>query len=118
MRSLFIVLGFITAVSALILAVTPFSKTAYIPAIGALLFGGIAFYISKQKHFPKKSIQLIFLLTVIALVLTTYKTIFNTTETDSLEELELKEESPEALDTDDVDSTKDELPYIEGMENE
>jgi hypothetical protein len=92
MRRLFIVLGFITVVLALILAVTPLSQIAYIPAAIALLFAFIAFYLSKQKQYPKKSIQLIFLLSFIALVLTTYKSIFNTAEVGNVDELELREE--------------------------
>lgn len=111
MRSLFIVLGFIAAVLALILAVTPLSQIAYLPAVAALIFGFIAFYISKRKQMPKKTVQLIFILTFISLVLTTYKSIFNTAEVGDLEELELKKEASiedskeilEGLDIDELD---------------
>lgn len=130
MKSLFIVLGFIAAVSALILAVTSLSPIAYIPAIAALILGFIAYYISKRKQSPKKTVLLIFLLTFISLVLTTYKAIFTTVEVGSLEELELKEEAPkedskellEALDlneNDDIDVDMiDKRPQIEGLEDE
>lgn len=134
MRSLFIVLGFIAAVLALILAVTPLSQIAYIPGIAALIFGFIAFYISKRKQAPKKTIQLIFLLTFIALVLTTYKAIFSTSEVGNPEELELMKESSkedakellEGLNLDDmeldssaIDTTESvELPNLEGLEDE
>ena len=93
MRSLFIALGFTAAVSALVLAVTPLSQIAYLPAIAALIFGWIAFYISKRKRAPKKSMYLIFLLTTISLVLITYKNVFQTIEVGDLEELQLKEET-------------------------
>lgn len=119
MRSLFIVLGIIAAVLALVLAVTPLSQIAYMPAIAALIFGFIAFYISKRKQSPKKTVQLIFLLTFIALVLTTYKAIFNTPEVGNLDELELKEETSkedskeilEELDLDDreIDATETDM---------
>lgn len=118
MRSLFIVLGFIAAVLALILAVTPLSQIAYIPAVTALVFALIAFYISRQKQYPKKSIQLIFLLTFIALVLTTYKSIFDTAEVGNLDELELKEEasmedSKEILEELDFEVDESDLELIE-----
>lgn len=111
MRKLLIVLGLIAAVLALILAVTPLSQIAYLPAVAALVFGFVAFYISKQKQAPKKTIQLIFLLTIISLVLTTYKSIFNTAEVGNLEELEIKQEASiedskeilEGLDLDEMD---------------
>ena len=111
MRKLLIVLGLIAAVLAMILAVTPLSQIAYLPAVAALVFGLVAFYISKRKQAPKKTIQLIFLLTIISLVLTTYKSIFNTAEVGNLEELEIKQEASvedskeilEGLDLDEID---------------
>lgn len=134
MRSLFIVLGFIAAILALVLAVTPLSKIAYLPALAALIFGVIAFYISKRQQSPKKSVQLIFLLTIISLVLTTYKAVFNTTEVGNLEELELKEEKSiedskeilEGLDLDesefensDFDTIDEEvIPKLEALQDE
>ena len=138
MRLLFIVLGFIGAVLALILAVTPLSQIAYLPAIVALIFAFIAFYISKRKQSPKKSVQLIFLLTIISLVLTTYKSVFNSTEVGNLEEFELKEEASiedskeilEGLDLEGIDDLEiefddtdlenieiEESPNLEGLED-
>lgn len=134
MRSIFIILGFITAVMALVLAVTPLSQIAYLPAIAALIFGLIAFYISKRKHTPKKSVHLIFLLTIISLVLTTYKNVFHTAEVGDLEGLQLKEETSiedskeilEGLNLDEIqiDDTDlnsieiDELSDLEGLEDQ
>lgn len=106
MRQLFIVLGIIAAVLALILAVTPLSQIAYLPAIVALIFGGVAFYISKRQQSPKKTIQLIFILTVMALLLTTYKSIFNQAEVGDLDEFELKKEA----------SIEDSKEILEGLE--
>jgi membrane-bound ClpP family serine protease len=106
MRKLSIILGFITSVLALILAVTPLSKIAYIPSIAALIFGVFALYLSKDKQDSKKSIQLIFLMTIIALVVTTYKALFNTTEVGNTEQLEQKEEQLE----------EESLNELEGLE--
>ena len=134
MRSLFIVLALIAAVSALILAVTPLSLIAYFPAIAALIFGFIAYYLSKQKPSPKKTVQLIFLLTTIAFVLITYKAVFTTVEVGNPEEMKMKEEASkedskeilEGLDLNDTliddseaDTLKiDELPELEGLEDQ
>jgi hypothetical protein len=127
MRRLFIVLGFISAVLALIIAVTPLSQIAYVPAVAALIFALIAFYMAKQKQYPKKSIQLIFLLTFIALVLTTYKSVFNVAEIGNLDELELKEEasiedSKELLEELDLEIDESELEIetedLEGLQEE
>src|SRR5690606_19941794 len=106
MRCLFIILGFIAAILTVILAVTPLSKLAFLPAVAALLFGLIAFYISKKENNPKKSIQIIFLLTIISLGITTYKSIFETTEVSDIEALEIKE-------TESIEDSKDILETLE-----
>ncbi|RIA09435.1 hypothetical protein OE09_1271 [Flavobacteriaceae bacterium MAR_2010_72] len=95
MRNVFVVLGFIASILAVILAVTPLFKIAYIPSIAALVFGLIAFYFAKQKQLPRKSIQLIFLLTIIALSLSTYKSVFTIAEVGNTEELIQKENESE-----------------------
>lgn len=111
MRRLFIILGFISSIFAVILSVTPLSKIAYIPAVVALIFGLIAFYFSRQKKYPKKTIQLIFMLTIISLSITTYKALFTVVEVGDVQGLQLKEkeseekaiEELENLDLDDID---------------
>jgi len=108
MKKLFIILGFVAAIIALILAVTPLSKIAYIPSIAALIFGVLVLYTAKNKGESKKSVQLIFLMTIIALALTTYKALFNTAEVGDTEQLEqkeeqLEEESLEELENLDID---------------
>lgn len=95
MRRLFIVLGFVASILAVILAVTPLSKIAYLPAIAALIFGLVAFYLSREKQYPKKSIQLIFLLTIISLSISTYKAIFEVVEVGNVESLEQREQESE-----------------------
>lgn len=122
MRRFLIILGFVTAILAVILSVSPFSKIAFIPAVIALIFGFIAFYLSRQKQYPKKSIQLIFLLTIISITITTYKSIFNVVEVGNIEGLEQKEkeseekaiEELEGLDFDETDiNTDEDLEFIE-----
>lgn len=111
MKKIVIVLGFISAILAVVIAVTPLSKIAYIPGVAALFFGVLGLYLSKQKQSSKKSIQLIFLLTIIALTVTTYKSVFNTIEVGNTEELQEKEnesqeeaiEELEGLEIDEVD---------------
>lgn len=115
MRSFFIVLGIVAAALGLVLAVTPLSQMAYVPAVVALILGFVAFYMSKGKDSSKKSVQLIFLLTAIALILTTYKFIFQAAEVGNLDELQLKEEASmedskeilEDLDLDEIDIDTD-----------
>ena len=106
MRRLFIILGFIAAILTVILAVTPLSKLAFLPATAALLFGLVAFYISRKQNNPKKPIQIIFLLTIISLGITTYKAIFETTEVANIEDLEVKE-------TESIEDSKDILETLE-----
>ncbi|MEM5566336.1 FUSC family protein [Psychroserpens sp. AS72] len=95
MKKLFLILGFIAAILALILAVTPLFKIAFIPAIAALLFGLLTLFVSKDKQQYKKPIQLVFLMTIIALVLTTYKTVYTESEVGNTEQMEQKEEQLE-----------------------
>lgn len=95
MRQLLTILGIIAAILATVLSVTPLSKIAYLPSIAALIFGGIAFYLSRQKQYPKKTIQLIFLLTAISLTISTYKALFGITEVGNVETLELKDKASE-----------------------
>lgn len=111
MKTLFRILGLISAILAVVLSVLPLSTLAFIPAIAALVFGLIAFLMARQQQEPRKSIQLIFILTIIALSLATYKSIFNESEvgnTEELQETEQKSEEEaieelEELDIDDID---------------
>jgi len=92
MRNLFIVIGIISAILAVVLSALPFFNMAFIPAIVALIFGFIAFHLSKRQNQSNKIVQLIFLLTIIALVISTYKAIFYVSEVGNTEELEVREE--------------------------
>ena len=111
MKVLFRVLGLISAAMAVVLSILPLSNLAFIPAIAALVFGLIAFLMAKQHQEPRKSIQLIFILTIIALSLATYKFMFSESEvgnTEELQETEQKSEEEaieelEGLEIDDID---------------
>ncbi|GGG44069.1 FUSC family protein [Bizionia arctica] len=92
MRKLFIILGIIASVLALVLSVLPLSNLAYFPAIAALIFGMIAFYLSKKNSESIKTVQLVFLLTIISLSISIYKSIFYTVEVGNTEELEQREQ--------------------------
>lgn len=104
MRKLLIILGIIAAVLAIVLSVLPLSNLAYFPAIAALLFGLIAYYISNKNNQPIKTIQLIFLLTIIALSISIYKSIFHTVEIGNTEELQIRELKSEEKAIEDLES--------------
>lgn len=111
MKRLFTILALITAILALILSVLPVSNLSIFPAALALIFGLIAFYLSKKSGQVKKIIQFSFLLTIMALAVTTYKAIVNEAEVGNTETLVEKEEASkeeaieelEELDIEDID---------------
>ncbi|WP_452603155.1 FUSC family protein [Pontimicrobium sp. MEBiC06410] len=92
MKKLFIILGVITGVLAVVLSVLPTFKLAFIPATLTFIFGLLAFWKAKKESGAKHTVQLIFLFSIIALSLATYKTIFETNEVGDIEQLEKREE--------------------------
>jgi len=68
-------LGLFSAIAAAVLSALPFSNYAFYPAILALIFGITSFFQSKKKS--KKVVQLIFVLTILALSLATYRSLFS-----------------------------------------
>lgn len=92
MKRLFTILAIIASVLSIILSVLPASNLAIFPGAAALIFGLIAFYLSKKAGKVKKIIQFSFLLTIMALTITTYKAIFSTTEVGNTEAMVEKEE--------------------------
>lgn len=95
MKKILIILAIVFSVLAIILAVLPLSNLAIFPAILSFIFGIIAFYISKKTGNVKKIIQFSFLLTTAALVLSIYKSIFDTAKVSEIKTLEAKEEQLE-----------------------
>ncbi|MFH4965527.1 FUSC family protein [Gaetbulibacter sp. M235] len=110
MKRLFTILALTAAIISVILSVLPVSNLAILPAIASLIFGLIAFYLSKKTGEVKKIIQFTFLLTIISLAITTYKAVFTKTEVTNNTELKEKEteskenaiEDLEELDLDDI----------------
>jgi len=92
MKKLCIILGFIAAILAVILAVTPLSNLTIFPLVIAFLCGLIVLFISKKQKNKTKTIQYIFLLVIIALTLTIYKGVFNGNEIGDTKALEIREE--------------------------
>ncbi len=91
-KKLFIILGFVAAILAVVLAVTPLSNLAMAPIIVAFVSGLIVFFISKKEKTKTKTIQYIFLMVIIALALTIYKSVFSTSEIGDTEQLEQRDE--------------------------
>ena len=107
-KKIIIILGFIAAVLAVILAVTPLSNLAVIPIIVAFLCGLLIVFISKKDKTRTKSIQYIFLMVIIALAITVYKSVYYTSEVGNTEQLEQRDEenledSKELLEDIDID---------------
>lgn len=92
MKKTFIILGYVAAITAVILAVTPLSNLAIIPIISGFIFGLALLYLSRKEQPKTKSIQYIFLLVIIALSFTIYKGIFISNELGDTEQLEQREE--------------------------
>lgn len=108
MKKLFIIIGFIAAILAVILAVTPLSNLAVVPIIVGFICGLAVLFISKKEKTKTKTIQYIFLLIIIALTLTIYKGIFDVSEVGNTEHLDQRDEenledSKEILDDIEID---------------
>ena len=116
MRKLFIILGLITSIIAVVLAALPLFNIAFIPAIAALIFGCIAFYLSKQQNESKKIIQLIFLLTIIALSFATYKAVFSETEVGDTEKLEERVQQAEENAIEELEDLDLDIEELDGLE--
>lgn len=77
MRLILLILAIIAAFLGLALAILPLGSFALIPIILAFILGMILFKISKNEGQSTGLIKIIFLVAIIALGLTIYKTIFN-----------------------------------------
>jgi len=111
MKKAFTILAIIASVLAIIFAVLPISNLTVLPAITALIFGAIAFYLSKKMGEVKKIIQFSFILTSLALAISTYKAFFTKTEVANTEVLDAKEtqfeeEAIDELEGLDIDTTE------------
>jgi len=95
MKKLLLIIGFIAAILATVLAVTPLFKLSLFPTALAILCGFGLFYLNKKKAQKTKFVQYVFLLSIIALSLTIYKSIFTVAELGDTEELNKLEEKSE-----------------------
>ena len=77
MRLLLIILGSISAIIGLVLSILPFGNIAIIPIVIAFICGLLAFNISKKEQHNTLVVKLIFLVTIIGLGLTIYRSIFD-----------------------------------------
>lgn len=108
MRRFVIISGFICAIIAVIIGVTPLYKLSIIPSILAIISLGILWYVSKKNNNPSKFIQYIGILIVIAISMSIYKTVFNNNELQNTEELEQKED----------ESVEDSIEILEDLDIE
>lgn len=92
MKKVIIILGFICAIIAVILSVTPLYNLAFAPIIIAFLSGLFLLYLSKKEQSKPKTIQYIFLLVIISLSFTIYKGVFHTSEIGDTDQLEQRDE--------------------------
>ncbi|WP_178988299.1 FUSC family protein [Winogradskyella schleiferi] len=88
MKKIVIIVGLISALAATILATTKFSNFSIIPIIIAFISGLILLFLSKKEQSKIKPIQYIFLLVIISLGLTIYKSVNTTSEIEETEPLE------------------------------
>ncbi|AXP82908.1 hypothetical protein CJ739_3848 [Mariniflexile rhizosphaerae] len=117
MKKVFTILAIIASILAIIFSVLPISNLAVFPAASALVFGGIAFYLSKRAGEVKKIIQFTFLLTTCALAITTYKAFFIKTEVANTEILNEKEAQFEEEAIEELENLDIETSEFEDVEN-
>lgn len=117
MKKVFTILAIIASILAIIFSVLPISNLAVFPAASALVFGGIAFYLSKRAGEVKKIIQFTFLLTTCALAITTYKAFFIKTEVANTEILNEKEAQFEEEAIEELENLDIEISEFEDVEN-
>lgn len=113
MKKLFTILALIASIFAVIFSVLPISNLAIFPAIAALIFGSLAYYLSKKAGHVKKIIPFTLLLTGAALVVTTYKSIFTKTEVVNTEVIEAKETKLEEASIEELEELDIELDETE-----
>lgn len=95
MRKTLIILGLISATLCVVLSVLPLYKLAFIPAILALGFGAAGIYLSNKHHKSKKTIHLIFLLSIIGMSIGVFKSLTETSEIGDTEVLDKKAQDSE-----------------------
>lgn len=95
MKKVFIVLGITAAIIAIILAVLPLFKLAYIPVILAFSFGILSFIQARKENSSKTFVQVIFVITILALLVAIYKSVTVKEEVGNIENLQQREKKSE-----------------------
>lgn len=106
MKKTLTILAVICCFIAVFFAVLPISNLAIFPGTLALIFGGIAYYLSKKNGGIKKIIPFTLLLTICALSMATYKAVFIKTvvaDTTILNEKEIQLEEQALEELEDLD---------------
>jgi len=107
MRTLFILLGIISAILGLALSILPFYKIALIPIIASFIFGFIAFKLSQKERLNTTIIKITFTLTIIALAFNIYNSLKPNEITMDKEQIEKE-----------IQSEKENLEELEGLDIE
>ena len=95
MKKVIIILGFLGAILAVVLAVTPLYKLSVFPLLLAFLCGLGLLFLKKKQQLKTKAIQYIFLLCVISLSFTVYKSIFQQVKVENTQEIEKRADESE-----------------------
>lgn len=95
MKKLFNILGILAAIAAVVLAVLPLFKMAVIPIVIAFIFGILAFIQTRKDNSSKTVVQLIFVITILALALIVYKSVTVKSEVGDTKKLEQREKQSE-----------------------
>ncbi len=85
MRRTSLVFGMISSLVAIIMAATSYYGYVYIAVLVSLVFGLISFYLAHEHDYPKKTIQLIFIIAIIAISIAIYKAVYSSPETAPIE---------------------------------
>lgn len=121
MKRTFTILAVIASAVTLLFAILPISNLAIFPGIAALIFGLLAFYLSKKAGEIKKIVPFTLFLTISALGITTYKAFFTKIEIANTEVLDAKEtkfeeEAIEELEGLDIENMEIDTPETENIE--
>ncbi|MFM1878856.1 MAG: hypothetical protein RLZZ241_1722 [Bacteroidota bacterium] len=95
MKTILIVLGYVLAILAVVFSMTPLFKIAILTGTGALVLG-LAVYVLDKKSGQalSRSLKVLFLLTLLALAVSAYKTWFVPVEVGNTEDLiEMEDQS-------------------------
>lgn len=103
MRQLFIILSIIFAILGLVMSILPFGPIALIPIIASFIFSFVAFKVSKNGNKSTKIIRGIFLITIISLCLSIYRSVFETNiieeDVETIEKEKISDEDMEELES-------------------